>query len=274
MADEFGQNEAPAGGASPAPAGPVAAPTQTVTPPVSASPSLPAAAPAEDRSNWFPPYRAREMREAAAREAATKYEAQISGVRGELDRYRQQIAALTGVSQPTNTEADTIKKQFFELFPWAKKMEERFGDVEGLLDRSQDLDTQINHYWTSYGNQTMDRLFKLAGDSLGGPLTDEGKRQLHSSFVGFLQSSPELQNRYANDPSIVEDFWKQFTSSFIEPTRRAASAGIAQRAAGNTRLPQDSPSGAPQLGQAPKLNGLDERAAMAWADFQARTGRT
>jgi hypothetical protein len=135
------------------------------------------------------------------------------------------------------------------------------------------MNAQVDHYWSTYGNQTMDRLYKLAAESLGSPLPDEGKRQLHASFVGFIQSSPELQNRYASDPTIVEDFWKQFTSSFVDPVRRASSAATAQRAAGVARLPQDSPSGTPQTGGAPKLNGLDERAAAAWAEFQSRTGR-
>lgn len=268
MADEGIVNEvvAPAAGEIAAPASPVASPQAPAAPQA-------AAAPVDPHAGYVPSYRLREARDAATREATQRYESQMGQVKAELDRYRSQIQALVGVTPQQNTESDTIKQQFFQLFPWAKKLEDRFGDFEGLIDKGQDMDAQVNHYWTSYGNQTMDRLFKLAGDSLGGPLTDEGKRQLHSSFVGFVQSSPELANRYASDPSIVDDFWKQFTSSFIEPTRRTASAGVVQRAGLSARLPQDSPSGVPQVGQAPKLNGLDERAAAAWAEFKTQTGR-
>lgn len=267
MSDEFVSDATPAstGGENPVPAAPAAA-----TPMAAATPASVPQAPAEDRTNWLPPYRAREIKEAAARESAQRYETQMAQTKAELDRYRSQVQALVGVTPPQHSEADTIKQQFFGLFPWAKKLEERFGDVENLIDRGNDMEAQVNHYWASYGTQTMDRLFKLASDGLGAPLTDEGKRQLHSSFVGFVQSSPELQSRYANDPSIVEDFWKTFTSSFVDPARRASNAGIAQRAAQSTRLPQDSPSGTPQVGQAPKLNGLDERAAAAWSEYQSR----
>lgn len=267
MSDEFGveSTQAPATGESVAPAAPAAASSQAVTPPASASQP-----PAEDRSNWLPPYRAREIRESAAREAATRYQTEVGQVKAELERYRSQVQALVGVTPQQTSEADTIKKQFFEIFPWAKKLEEKFPDVENLLERGNDMNAQVDHYWTSYGNQTMDRLYKLAGDSLGAPLNDNGKHLLHTSFVGFLQSSPELTQRYASDPSIVEDFWKQYSSSFIDPVRRASSAGIAQRAGQVARLPQDTPAGVPQAGGAPKFGGLDDRVAAGWAEYQTR----
>lgn len=272
-----GEGATPAGGDTPAPAAPAAA-----TPPAAASPvaspqaTPPAQATPSAPDGFIPRYRYNEVaqREQAAREAVSRYEAEMAKVRGELDRYRNQVQALVGVTPQQNTEADAIKAQFFQLFPWAKKLEDRFGDIENLVEQSQDLKAQNDHYWTSYGKQTMDRLFNLASESLGAPLTDEGKRQLHSSFVGFVQSSPELADRYASDPTIVEDFWKGFTSSFVDPVRRASSAGVQQRAGAVARLPQDSPSGTPQVTPVPKPSGLDERAALAWADFKNRTGRT
>lgn len=261
-------------GASAAPA--AATPTAVTTPAssVQATPQAPAT-PSAPPDGFIPRYRYNEVaqREAQAREAVTRYESEMTKIKSELDRYRSQVNALVGVTPQTNTEADAIKSQFFQLFPWAKKLEDRFGDFESLVDQTQDLRAQNDHYWTSYGKQTMDRLFGLATESLGSPLTDEGKRQLHASFVGFVQSSPELSERYASDPTIVEDFWKGFTSSFVDPARRASAAGVATRAAAGARLPQDSPSGTPQSTPAPKLTGLDERAAAAWAEFKAKTGR-
>jgi hypothetical protein len=109
----------------------------------------------------------------------------------------------------------------------------------------------------------MDRLFEQAQTSLGGPLTDEGKRTLHAAFTGFVSSSPELTARYINDPTIVQDFWKAFNSSFIDPARRMASATVANRA--GTALPQDTPGGAPRATPGPKLESLDERVAAGWA---------
>jgi hypothetical protein len=113
MSDELGIVEAPATGENVAPAVPAAATQHAVTPSVSGS-QTPTA---EDRSNWLPPYRAREIREAAAREAATRYQTEMGTIKSELERYRSQVQALVGVTPQQNTEADTIKKQFFELFP-------------------------------------------------------------------------------------------------------------------------------------------------------------
>jgi len=276
MSDEI-VSGTPAGGETSAPAAPAAASTPAATSPatsVQATPQAQATSSVPD--GYIPRYRYNEATQRAeqAQAAIKQYESQMAQVKSELDRYRSQVQALVGVTPQQTTEADAIKQQFFQLFPWAKTLESRFGDFEGLLEKGTAMEDQVNHYWTSYGTQTMDRLFKMANDSLGTPLTDEGKRLLHSQFVGFLESSPELQNRYATDPTVVEDFWKTFTSNFVDPTRRASAAGVQSRAVAGARLPQDTISGTPQTSSAPKLNGLDERAAAAWAEFQQKTGRT
>ena len=271
MSEDVNVQSASVGDDTSTPAAPLAASIPAVGVP---APSIQAPVAAlqasDDRSTWLPPYRAREMREAAARETAQKYEAQMGQVRAELDRYRSQVQALVGVTPQQTTEADAIKAQFFQLFPWAKKMEEKFGDFESLIERAGDMEAQNKHYWGSYGRQSMDRLYNLASEGLGGPLPDEGKRQLHSSFVGYLQASPDREARYESDPTIVEDFWKQFTQSFVDPARRAVGAAVAARAGNGRFLPQDTPSGAPQVTPAPKLNGLDERTQAAWAEYQSR----
>jgi hypothetical protein len=278
MSDDVNVSGTPATGDTGAPAAsaPASTPAAPQSPAASAqaTPQAPASTSAPD--GFIPRYRYNEASQRAeqAQAAVKQYETQMAQVKQELERYRSQVQALVGVTPQQNTEAEAIKSQFFQLFPWAKKLEERFGDFESLVDQTNDLKAQSDHYWTSYGKQTMDRLFSLADSSLGSPLTEEGKRQLHNSFVGFVQSSPELTARYANDPSIVEDFWKGFTSSFVDPARRASSANVQQRVGAVARLPQDSPSGAPQTTPAPKLNGLDERALAAWAEFKAKTGRT
>jgi hypothetical protein len=260
----------PAGGETPA--APVAATTATPAAPATATPPADATlTPARTGTpeGMVPSYRLREAREAATRQANEQFATREAELRAEMARYRQQVEALTGISAPKNTEADQIKQQFFQLFPWAKKLEERFGDFEQVVDRAGDLEAQNQHYWEVHGRQTMDNLYKHAEDSLGTPLTDEGKRLLHTSFIGFVQQSPEMQNRYAQDPSIVNDFWKAYTSTFIDPARRGSSAAVAGRAAGAASLPQDTPgSGAPPVGGPPAFKNLDERVAAGWEQFK------
>lgn len=256
-----------------------ASPAATAPPATTAAPAAPAVAatstPAPTSTpgeGWVPSYRLREAREAAQREWTEKLSTREAELRAESDRYKSQIQALVGVQPPQNPEADAVKSQFAKLYPGLAKMEERAAQLEDLLARSGDLQSQNEHYWESYGRQTMDRLITHAQESLGTSLTEEGKRQLHSSFVGFISQSPELQHRYANDPTVVEDFWKAFTASFIDPIRRATSATVVGRAGQIAGLPQDSPSGAPRVGLAPKPADLDERAALGWAQYNAPKG--
>lgn len=258
-----------------APATPVDAPAQatpsaTAAPVAAATPQATPQAPATGVPEaMVPSYRIRETREAALREAQTRYESQLSTERAESARWKSQLQALVGVTPPANPEVDAVRSQFAKLYPGLAKMEEKAAVMEQLLERSGDLEAQTQHYWASYGRQTMDRVFTQASEALGGNLSEEGKRQLHASFTGWVSSSPELSARYASDPTIVDDFMKQFTSNFIDPVRRAASAGVVQRVPG--ALPQDSPSGTPRTTAAPAFANLDERVAAGWAKLNSGT---
>ena len=249
-----------------------AAPTPAATPstPVAATPATPQTqpatptpAPTEDRSNWVPSYRVRESREAAIREAQQGFAQKEAQYQQRLEQIQSQLHALVGIAPSQNPEVEAVRQQFGQLYPGLSKMEERANDIMGVIERAGDLESQNQHYWQSYGRQNMDRLFTHASESLGSPLTDEGKRALHSAFTGFVSSSPELTARYANDPTLVDEFWRAFTSSFIDPARRAASATVATRT--NAAIPQDTPGGAPRLPVPPKPANLDERVAQGWA---------
>lgn len=231
--------------------------TPSATPPAQATPSIP--------EGMVPSYRLRETRESAQREAREAAAQEIARIRQEADNYRTQLHALVGVQAPKDPQADAVRQQFAALFPKLAKLEEKGEDVFGLLDRAGDLEAQTAHYWQSHASSTMDRLYSQVQENLGAPLTEEGKRQVHSYFSGFVSSSPEMTARYSSDPSIVEDFVKQFTSTFIDPVRRASGAQIVARVPG--ALPQDAPSGAPRMASGPAPANLDERASAAWAMF-------
>lgn len=255
--------------ATPTPATPGASASPVATPqvtPASATPSTPV----EDRSNWVPPHRIRETREAAVRQAQQEFAQREAAVRAEADRYRAQVLALTGVTPPPDPGVQAVKDQFSQLYPGLSKIEARAAQIEQLLERSGDLEAQNGHYWEQYGRQTMNKLFDHAQASIGTALTDSAKAQLHSSFVGYVQSSPELTARYANDPTIVEDFWKNFTSSFIDPVRRTASAAVVGRA--TVQVPQDTPGGMPRSTPIAGPKTLDERAQAGWAQYNMPKG--
>ena len=241
-----------------------AAPLQAATPPVTPGP-------ATGPEGWVPSYRVRETREAAIREANEGFASKEAGWKAELDQIRSQLHALVGVQPPQNPEIASVRNQFGQLYPGLAQLEDRAKDLMGLIDRAGDMESQNSHYWQSYGRQTMDRLFSQASESLGTPLTDEGKRALHAAFSGFVSSSPELTARYSNDPTLVDEYWKAFSSNFIDPARRTAGATVVGRVAGN--IPQDTPSGAPRVPGAPKPAGLEERAQLGWTQYQQQANR-
>ena len=103
-------------------------------------------------------------------------------------------------------------------------------------------------------------------------MSDEGKRALHAAFAGYVQSNPEYQQRYIDDPSIVDEFWKTLSSTLVDPARRATAVATASRVPG--ALPQDTPAGLPgPTAPAPQPHGLDERAKLAFQMFQAERAK-
>ena len=252
--------DTPATGAPVAPAAEPSTPApQAVTQPVSPAPASP------EPPAWLPA-RLKEERDRAIRQyesqVVARKDAEYNARYGELER---KYNALAGVTPPPDPQVQSVRQQFSQLYPGLAQLEEHANDLLAIRAQAGDLQAQTQHYWQSHGRQTMDNLYRHAAESMGAPLTNDGKNVLHNAFVGYVQSSPELAQRYASDPSIVEDFWKSFTSTFIDPVRRAASATVAGRVPG--ALPQDTPGGAPQATPAPKLNGLDERVAAGWNQY-------
>lgn len=249
--------------ATPAQATPSASAPPVAIPQASAAP----ATGGEDRSSWVPPHRLRETREAAIRQANESFSQREAQIRAEADRYRQQVMALTGVTPPPNPEIKAVRDQFGSLYPGLSKLEERAAQLEQLLERQGDMEAQTGHYWQRYGQQSVDRIFDKVTEAIGSPLTDEAKGYLHNAFVGFVQSTPERTDRYANDPTLVDEFVRAYTSNFIDPIRRSTGASIVNRA--GAPVPQDGPSGTLRTGTpAPKPQSLDERVAMGWAAYK------
>lgn len=232
-----------------------------------ATPQVPAAAPIaapEDRSNWVPPHRIREVREAEAR----KFQTEQAQLQAQLQHMQRQVQALTGTLPQSNTEHTSIRQQFDEVFgPGASDFLAQREQMQQYVARMQELEQAVDYIWRNHGRQSMDRIYSQASETLGGPLSDEGKRALHAAFTGWVQSVDPDGQRYVNDPSIVDEFWKTLSSTLVDPVRRAATAQVVNRAPG--ALPQDTPAGVPMPGPAPKPANMDERMSQAWSSYNA-----
>jgi hypothetical protein len=250
--------------ATPAAPAPFAATPQTAP----QAPLAPAAPPVDP--SWLK-QRLDETRSSTARQVQSQLQTQYAQKEQEYQArvaaMEKQLQALVGVTPKNTSPNDQIRDQFKQVFPDLAVLEQRAKDIQAMLDRATDFESSTNHYWETYGRQTLDRLYSKASESLGAPLTDEGRSQLRTAFTGWVQSSPELSQRYSSDPSIVDDFMRGFVSSFIDPVRRTAAAGVQARVPSG--LPQDTPGGAPRATPAPTFKDLDDRAAGAFAAFNA-----
>lgn len=264
-------NAAPA--STPASTSQPAAPAVAATPTPSANTGVPSTGAPAVEPSWLKS-RLDETRASTARQLQSQFQSYLeqerANSRAELERVQTQLRAVLGVTPPANPEIEQVRNQFSQVYPGLSKIEDKAEMIMKIIEQANDLQAQNDHYWEAYGRQTMDNVFKKAEEAIGGALTDEAKRYLHSSFVGWVQSSPENQQRYSSDPSIVDDFVRVVTSSFIDPVRRSASATVQGRAGAVAALPQNDPSGGLRTNNAPKPGNLDERAALAWGLFNSK----
>lgn len=262
-------NTPPAEATPSAPASPVATPQGFS--PTPATPGVPAAAPIaapEDRSNWVPPHRIRETREAAIRESQRQSQQEQLQLQAQLQQYQNQIRALTGMQAPPNPEHGNIRQQFDEVFgPGASDFLSKREQMEQYVGRMQELEQAVDYIWKNHARTSMDRVYNQASEALGGPLSDDGKRALHAAFTGWVQSNPEYGQRYVDDPTLVDEFWKTLSSTLVDPARRNATAQVVNRVPG--ALPQDTPAGVPSPAPAPKPANMDERMNAMWAGYNA-----
>lgn len=251
----------PVDGATPSPTvAPTTTPSATPSPATSVTPATP-----EDRSNWVPPYRLREV--------STKHEQALAQERANFNAEKaalqRQLQALTGVLPPANPEIDQVKNQFKEVFPDHDWVGSQRAAIEELLALKDEIKATMQNTWASHNRTAMNTLYKAAETTYGNPLNEDGKKALGSAFVGHLQSNPEAYERYQTDPqSVVSEYWTAFTDRFISPIQRAQTVATINRIPQN--IPQDPMGGAvPVAANTPKPQNQDERLNAALAHYKA-----
>ncbi len=245
---------------------PVSPQTTNVAPGTSPVPGSAQAPATGAPDGWVPSYRLRETRDAVMREARGFFEQKQREFEQREKDYQTKIQALAGFGPQPDPEVEGVRDQFGRLYPGLSKLEERAEAIFQLLERSGDVEAQTKHYWASYGNNAIGQLFEAAEADLGQPMSDEGKRALYSSFVGYIKSSPELENVYASNPNFAREYWKAFSSNFIDPVRRVSAA----TAQGRSTIPvaQDTPAAAPRVGIPEKPANLEDRVNRSWTAYQ------
>ena len=205
------------------------------------------------------------------RERTAQYEAKLANAEAannaKIEQLQRQLQALTGVTPQNRSEEEVIREQLFKVVPDLKDMLAMREQLQQMAAQRDEIVSQNQHYWQSYNRTQMDRLYKAAETTYGQNLTDGQRNYIKAAFVGWASNDPDLAERYQTDPSLVDEFWKEFSSNFVDPARRQATAQTATRVPAN--LPQDSPSGALRSTPVPEgPKDLDATVDKAWAQFK------
>lgn len=254
----------PGTGAAPAPAGPAAG-----TPPATGQPSAQPATPApkqftypEDRSNWVPSHR---LREISTRQQQLERDLYVA---------QQRVAALSGVqapAAPVDPETADIRQQFEKVYPELARLAkiadklEKYGEIDpSELTRGQE------HYYETLGQRTLDSLDEQVQTVIGGELTPFATQAMHTAFALFVRQDPQNAARYERmDPKLIKDFLQEYQNGILDPYRRTVSTRQppANPAA---RLPRGgSGSAIPGRGPAPlKPADTDEYHGAAFRSIQ------
>jgi hypothetical protein len=188
---------------------------------------------AEDRTNWVPPHRLREITQARQQ------------IEQQLQHARQQVAALTntpGPAQPSDPQQEALRRELFQLVPGLDKLLSISEKLQALAQVDpQDVTGAQEHYWTMMGNQTLRQVEGELCKALGtDKLTPFAQQSVRQSFAVYVQSNPEAASKYASqDPSLITDFVQEYTTGILEPHRRSITTTVQQpRVAAVSRLPR------------------------------------
>jgi hypothetical protein len=219
----------------------------------------------EDRSQWIPPHRLREVSE-KQRQAEAR-----------AQQLETQVQALVGARPKGDDEqrAEQIKGAFYQLFPKAKTLmelsDEQLQKLLTAADKAESVGEYVNQSNERLAKQTIGRLFSEVADVIGNQLSDESKDDLKAVFGSYIQRevqkaehtgtiSPELQQYLDGDESLVKAFAKKWADRWFTPARRqvvSQEVGRAKKVPNSTGRSQQTQVERPQ-----KFNSIEER--MAW----------
>lgn len=196
----------------------------------------------EDRSGWIP---------------KTRFDEAVARERAEVERIRQ-VALGVSPREPQDPRRAEAREAILDVFPELRQV---FDQLPQLANSQQRAEQRVV-------NQTLSTIYTEAATMLGVERMNPFQESvLSQSFLGFLQSTPELARRFdGGDPRVVQEFLSEYRKQFLDPVRRsgqAPNAPVAPRAPiGGNRgnlPPSPQPSGVIPAGGAPNQGQTGEQ---------------
>lgn len=167
------------------------------------------------------------------RQQRQELERRIAAAEAERDTERNRVRALTGVNTPSKDEAAraAVREEIGNMYPVLKGLnEEQLTKVLTLAEKADSLEQAVNHHWTQHAQSMIDNAYKGVEKAIGGKLSERQQKALGQLYLAEAANNPEFLKRHnASDPTLTEEFVKQFIEDWFEPARRSAIAEQTKR---------------------------------------------
>ncbi len=251
------------------PAAPVETPSQPTSTPTTPAETRAASQPAVKWEDT-PQYKGQVAELQKERKARQDFERRVADFESRLSERERQIAALTNTRTPTKAEADdeAIRERLAQLSPAARLTEEQINDLLELRDQRAEMAATVDQHWLRHSRGMLDSLVKEVSGELG-DLTDRQKKKLFAAYVQNAEADPEFHRRHdAGDPTLIQQFAKEWLEDFVEPARRKQTANEVNRL---RNVPNGKDRSLPMNGEKP-IDYKDDKAVMDYI-MKSRSGR-
>jgi hypothetical protein len=200
----------------------------------------------EDRSDWVPSYRVREISERA------------QTLQQQYEQQERRIRALMGVSDPEDPRRAQVLDALKQLSPHLAKL------LDGELSQEAGRGGAAEQaHWRRHAgqmvNQALSAWAKETGRGDVKSLGPAARGRMVNELRMFINADPtgERNARYEDgDPTIVDELIAEMRGYYIDPVRQSATVTNASAVERTRRLPSTGPSGAmPPTAPGPKPTG-------------------
>lgn len=158
------------------------------------------------------------------RKARQDHERKIAEYETQLTEERRRVAALTGITKPSQEEADTelVRNKIKELFP-------EIAELGNITEMKAALEEQQVRELAQHSRGMIAKVYDGIAAEYG-ELTDRQKRRIGAAYLYENQSNPEFHARHnQGDPTLIVDFVKEMVEDLVDPIKKKVTAAEATR---------------------------------------------
>lgn len=225
----------------------------------------------------LPPYRqeAIDRRDAAA--AAAAEEERIGRlVQARLRDMLGGALGLPGTQPPADPRIERLRAQLFEVIPGLKELLDQREGILASARAAPQLSETTQLYWQGVAGRTLNNLYDSIASTLlgagktGKDLDPEVCDDVREAFVAWVdrdRTGARVQRYEAQDPTLLAEYLRNFTTRYLDPIRRTAAVNVADRGRARAAQPAPANGGMPPAAQPPAVDNTDEDAVhgRAWA---------